>query len=70
MARCVAKSMQIRLVRREACVSALQGPAMALPHSVRRSLAIWGVIVMLPLEIGVDTGGGRRKDKYQYMVRQ
>lgn len=43
---------------------------MALPYSVRRSLAIWGVTVMLPLEIGVDTGGGRRKDKYQYMVRQ
>jgi len=23
---------------------------------------------MLPADIGVDTGGGRRKDRYQYIV--
>lgn len=23
---------------------------------------------MLPADIGVDTGGGRRKDRYQYII--
>ena len=36
-------------------------------YSVRRSLAICGVIVMLPWEMGTDTGGGRRKERYQYI---
>ena len=36
-------------------------------NSVRRSLAIWGVMVTLPPE-GVLTGGGRRKERYQYIL--
>ena len=37
-------------------------------YSVRRSFATCGVIVMVLVPFETDTGGGRRNDKYQYIV--
>lgn len=39
-------------------------------YSVRRSLATCGVMVILPAAHGTETGGGRRKERYQYMTAQ
>jgi hypothetical protein len=37
-------------------------------YSVRRSLATCGVMVILWAKLDIVTGGGRRKDKYQYIL--
>jgi hypothetical protein len=37
-------------------------------YSVRKSFATCGVIVILVDEVDMETGGGRRKDRYQYIL--
>ena len=37
-------------------------------YSVRRSFATCGVIVIALVPVGTDTGGGRRKERYQYIL--
>jgi hypothetical protein len=37
-------------------------------YSVRKSFATCGVIVILADEVDMETGGGRRKDRYQYIL--
>lgn len=37
-------------------------------YSVRKSFATCGVIVIFVDEVDMETGGGRRKDRYQYIL--
>ena len=37
-------------------------------HSVLRSFATCGVIVIVLVPFDIDTGGGRRKERYQYIL--